>query len=197
MASRGKSRSEGPGSAGRQAGVVAAAVALLTALALGLPDSARAQVEATEIFRHRQGGYEMGLAVLPHPPKVGHVHFSITLSDVETSSDVTHAEITIVANDEGGEPAYQALALNTPQEPRFYEANISFRAAGSWSLEVSVDSPRLGATTFSVPMEVEVQSIAAAPEGTLVFIGLMVVLVGGAAYVWYSARRRTQQSERT
>ena len=134
----------------------------------------------------------MGLAVLPYPPKVGHVHFSITLSDVETSSDVTDAEITIVANDEGGEPAYQALALNTPQEPRFYEANISFRAAGSWSLEVRVDSPRLGATTFSVPMEVEIQSIAAAPEGTLVFIGLMIVLVGGATYVWYSARRRTQ-----
>ena len=192
MASRVKSRSQGPGSAGRQAGVVAAAVALLTALALGLPDSAQAQVEATEIFRHRQGGYEMGLAVLPYPPKVGHVHFSITLSDVETSSDVTDAEITIVANDEGGEPAYQALALNTPQEPRFYEANISFRAAGSWSLEVRVDSPRLGATTFSVPMEVEIQSIAAAPEGTLVFIGLMIVLVGGATYVWYSARRRTQ-----
>ncbi len=192
MASRVKSRSQGPSSAGRQAGVVAAAVALLTALALGLPDSARAQVEAKEIFRHRQGGYEMGLAVLPYPPKVGHVHFSITLSDVETSSDVTDAEITIVANDEGGEPAYQALALNTPQEPRFYEANISFRAAGSWSLEVKIDSPRLGATTFSVPMEVEIQSIAAAPEGTLVFIGLMIVLVGGAAYVWYSARRRTQ-----
>ena len=192
MASRVKSRSQGPGSAGRQAGVVAAAVALLTVLALGLPDSAQAQVEATEIFRHRQGGYEMGLAVLPYPPKVGHVHFSITLSDVETSSDVTDAEITIVANDEGGEPAYQALALNTPQEPRFYEANISFRAAGSWSLEVRVDSPRLGATTFSVPMEVEIQSIAAAPEGTLVFIGLMIVLVGGATYVWYSARRRTQ-----
>ena len=96
MASRVKSRSQGPGSAGRQAGVVAAAVALLTVLALGLPDSAQAQVEATEIFRHRQGGYEMGLAVLPYPPKVGHVHFSITLSDVETSSDVTDAEITIV-----------------------------------------------------------------------------------------------------
>ena len=134
----------------------------------------------------------MGLAVLPYPPKVGHVHFSITLSDAETSLDVTDAEVTIVANDEGGEPTYQARALNTPQEPRFYTTNISFRAAGSWSLEVRVDSPRLGATTFSVPMEVEIQSIAAAPEGTLVFIGLMVVLVGGATYVWYSARRRTQ-----
>ena len=135
----------------------------------------------------------MGLAVLPYPPKVGHVHFSITLSDAETSLDVTDAEVTIVANDEGGEPTYQARALNTPQEPRFYDDEHQLQGSGKLVTGGEGRQPRSGRHDLQrVPLEIEMQSIAAAPEGTLVFIGLMIVLVGGATYVWYSARRRTQ-----
>ena len=168
-----------------------AVLALLAVVSLGLAGGVEGS-GPTEVFRHRQGGYEMALSVLPYPPKVGHVHLSVTLRDVAQASDVTDAEVTIVANDEAGEPTYQVRALNTPQEPLFYVGNIIFKAAGSWTMEVRVDSPELGPMSFEAPLEVEVQSIEASRGGALLFAGVLAVLVGGAAYVWYSAKRRQQ-----
>ena len=193
MASRVRRTIEGTSPALRAA--IAGVLAVLVLSALSPPGSAIANGAATEVFRGRQAGYEMALGVLPDPPKLGHVHFSVTLADAETSVAIDDAEVTIVAHDEAGEPTYQARALNTPQEPLFYEANITFKAWGSYGLEVSVDSPGLGPTVFSVPLEIEPQSIAAAPEGSLVFLGLFLVLVGGAVYVWYSARRQRRRSQ--
>ena len=178
-----------PGPATVRGAALVVALMLLALLAVASPDSLSAQANALEIFSGRVGSYQIAVAVQPEAPKVGPVHFSISLTDAETSLGVTDATIVIIANDEGGEPTYQAPALNTPRSPQSYEANISFLASGRWTVEVRVESAGLGPAVVSVPLDVEKLSIAANSWGALVLLGLIAVLIGGAAYVGYSARR--------
>ena len=164
--------------------VSATAVAILFAvMALASSASVSADGDVVEVFRDRAGPYEVVVGVLPETPRVGPVHFSITLTDAATSLLVNEAEITIVASDELGQPAYQTRALNTPRSPQSYEANISF----------GVLTARLGPATFSFPLEVDVLSIAPVTGGALVLLGVIIVLIVGTLYVWYSARRQRRR----
>ena len=164
----------------------------LLIMLLALPPSTRASAngDAVEIFRAREGPYEVVVGIQPEKPVVGTVHFSVTPLDASTSLPVTDAEIVIVANDKRGKPTYQARALNTPSSPQYYDANITFESAGAWTLLVSVRSQEVGEATFTVPLTVEGQSITPGLAGTFVFLALLAVLTGGALYVWHSARRR-------
>jgi hypothetical protein len=146
--------------------------------------------DAVEIFRGREGNYEIVVAVLPEVPAVGTVHFSITLLEAATSEFVTDAQVVIVARHESGEPAYRARALSSPASPRYYETNILIEAAGKWVLSLTVSSDRLGRADFEAPLTVEAVSIASGASGGFVFLGVLLVLAGGSAYLWRTARRR-------
>ena len=174
---------------GRRAAVLALAP-LAGLLAVAPAGPALANGDAVEIFRGREGPYEVIVGIQPVEPVVGTVHFSVTPLDASTSLPVTDAEITIVASDERGEPIYQARALNTPAAPRYYDANITFEAPGTWTLEVQVQSDGLGEATATVPLRVEEQSITPGPAGAFVLLTVVAALVGGSLYLWNSARRR-------
>ena len=146
--------------------------------------------DAVEIFRGREGHYEIVVAVLPEVPAVGTVHFSITLLEAATSEFVTDAQVVIVARHESGEPAYRARALSSPASPRYYETNILIEAAGKWVLSLTASSDRLGRADFEAPLTVEAVSIASGASGGFVFLVVLLVLAGGSAYLWRTARRR-------
>jgi len=169
--------------------------AAITCAAIVLASSATiwADSHSLEIFHDRAGPYEVMVAVQPGTPRVGPVHFLVTLTDAATTLQVNDAEVTILASDERTQLAYWTRALNTPQSPQVYEANISFEAASVWTLEVEVLTDGLGPATFSVPLEVGVLAIAPATSGALVLLGVVAVLIGGAAFVWYSAGRQRRK----
>ena len=178
-------------------GVVLGTLVLLGALLTLAPaEGASANGHAVEIFRGREGSYEIIVAILPEEPVVGTVHFSVTPLDAVTLLPVTDSEIVIVANDSGGEPTYQTRALNTPKSPQHYEANITFESAGRWTLEIEVKSDDLGEVTVTVPLNVGEQSITPGGSGAVVFLVLLAVLAGGAVYVWHSARRQRRATGR-
>ena len=175
--------------------VGAVAVALFAAaLPVASSDRANAHGDAVEIFRGREGRYELVVGVQPARPAVGTVHFSLTPLDGATSQLVTDAEIVIVASSQG-EDSYQVRAVNTPASPRYYDANITFEAPGIWTLDVRVDSPELGGATFTLRLNVENQSIGPGVGGSVIFLIVFLVLVGGGVYVWYSGRRQRQASQ--
>ena len=157
---------------------------------------ALANGDAVEIFRGQEGPYEVIVGIQPVEPVVGTVHFSVTPLDASTSLPVTDAEITIVANDERGEPTYQARALNTPTSPQYYDANFTFEAPGTWTLLVQVKSEGLGEATATVPLTVREQSITPSPAGAFVLLIIVVALVGGSLYLWHSARRQRRDAGR-
>ena len=65
------------------------AVAVLAALAMvATAGPAWAGGDVAEIFRGRAGAYEITVGVLPEEPALGRVHFSVTVSDAETSQPI-------------------------------------------------------------------------------------------------------------
>ena len=151
--------------------------------------------DTVEIYRGRQGSYEIIVGILPGEPRLGTVHFSITPLDFATLLPVADAEIIIVAKDQQGMPIYQARALNTPEFPQYYDANITFESAGFWTMVVDVSEDELGEATVQIALAVEVQSIGAGKYGGLVFLIVFLVLIGGALYVWYSSRRLRRKTD--
>ena len=146
--------------------------------------------ESVEIFRGREGAYELIVGVQPETPVVGAIHFTITPLDVETSLPVVHAEISVVAHNPDGKPAYRVRAVNTPLAVRYYDANITIHSPGTWTLAVEVSSDRLGRVTFAVPVDVGTRPLAPSLAGTVVWVVVVAVLATGTAVLWIRTRRR-------
>ena len=145
--------------------------------------------DSVEIYRGRGGAYEITVGVLPEDTAVGAVHFSVTISDAQTSRPVTDAEVTLVALNDSGREVYQARAVNTPIQPVYYDANITFESAGAWTIRVDVETPELGQGSVDVPLEVREPLLTPGTAGTFLFLGVIVVLVGGGIYVWRASKR--------
>ena len=165
----------------------AAAVAILAAVAAA--GTVWAGGDVAEIFRGRAGAYEITLGVLPEEPALGRVHFSVTVSDAESSEPVTDAEVVLVAVDEEGREEYQSRALNTPDDPLCYDSNMIFESAGAWTIRVEVEGASSGKVSVDVPLEVSDPALTPGPAGTVLFVVVLAVLTGGGLYVWRSSRR--------
>ena len=153
------------------------------------PSVALGHGQGTEIFRERQGRYELVVAIQPARPVLGSVHFTITPLDAETSTVVSDARVTVVANDEADQPTYQAQAVNSPEWPQFYDANFTMESEGAWTLAREAASPSMGEATFVVPFEVGPPAIGASAAGMIVWLVVIGVLAGGTILVWRSSRR--------
>lgn len=150
--------------------------------------------DALEVFRGRQGPYEIAVSVQPEQPTVGTVHFSVTLLDAETSQPIQDAQVVVVAIAPQGEPRYGSPALNSPAVPSSYIGNITFYSPGQWNVEVRVQTAAQGEAEVSFPLDIAPQATPPAIEGVFVLVLIIAALVGGAAYVWYSARRQRRAS---
>ncbi|MDA1348216.1 MAG: hypothetical protein O3A47_05025 [Chloroflexi bacterium] len=163
-------------------------VLFLTGLAL-VNGRALANGGTFEVFRGTDGPYEISVGVLPEDMAVGTVHFSVSLTDLQRSVPVTDAKVVLIASDESGEPIYEARAVNTPISPLYYDANITFQSAGQWTIRVDVDSGELGPASVNVALEVTEPSLTPGIAGSILFLAVTVVLVGGGLYVWRSSKR--------
>jgi hypothetical protein len=159
------------------------------------PASAQTEDEPRELFRGRSGVYEIIVGIRPNEPLVGTIHFLVSALDAATRENVADARVLIVAINEDGVPTYQSLAVNTIRSPDLYEANITFSKPGKWDLRVDVESGLLGAASFDVPLEVRPLAASASRSGTILFGGVLVVLVGGTIYLSYAARRSRRRAQ--
>ncbi len=176
-------------------------VAILTLMAIGVQTApglvgralAHEGTERLELFRGREGLYLIIVGVQPQNPAIGMLHFSVTPLDAETMLPVDDAIITVIAINEQGEPAFQAPALPSPGSSLYYDANINFTESGAWSLLVKLESERLGEATVTMPLGIGASQLPSGGVGTIVYVVMLAILVGGIAYVWYNARRKQKQ----
>ena len=159
-------------------------------------DSISAQSDTVEIFRGKEGPYEAIVGIVPNPPMVGTVHIAVTLVDAETSLPATKASVTIIADNDRGQPTFQVRALNAPSSPETYRGNITFDRAGEWSLRIRVESEGLERATLRVPLLLQGEALTSGMAGTLLWVLVVLVLFGGGLYVWYSSRRHRRASSR-
>jgi hypothetical protein len=142
------------------------------------------------IYRLDQDPYSVTVQMIPSVPAAGTVHFVVTPELISDGSAVTNAIVLVVVDDEDGAPAFQSLALNTPDQPRQYKANLIVPRAGDWTVRVNlrIDGREL---EVSVPLTVvDRASTGGELAGTAVFLVVLAALVGGGAYIALSIRRR-------
>lgn len=178
----------------RLAAVALAAAALLAVfIVLSGRAQAHGQGSTLLVFRGVVEEYYLELEVQPVRPVVGSVHISVIPHETATSRPVLDAAITVYAVDEDGEPVYKAPALLTPgsdeTSPPYYDANITFRRAGNWTLRVQLDHDAIGAASLDAPLRIGRQPLLPGVEGTLVFVLATGAIVGGVVYLWVVSRR--------
>ena len=177
--------------------VAAAAIAAVAALIASSGPAALANGAGAEIFRGVQGPFELVVRVQPEEPALGAVHVTFEPTAAVTGEPVEDAVIEVLARDAEGADRYVVVAVNTPRERQYYDANITFHEAGEWTLVVDVEQPGTGSATFEVPMTVVPQLIPArGVAGTAVFLLIGAALVGGVVFLWYQSRRALGRRER-
>ena len=86
------------------------------------------------VKNERVGPYELEVGILPGSPRVGNLHLSILVKDAGSGVLLTDATVMVAA--EGPIDATIAgpvRAVNTPQRPEFYDADITLDMVGSWN----------------------------------------------------------------
>ena len=84
------------------------------------------------------GPYLLRVGVLPGDPTIGPLHVSTLIQDA--TGDTAVDDATVLVSIAGpGSPA-QAQAVNSPQGPQLYEANLLLDALGQWSVTLEIDS---------------------------------------------------------
>ena len=177
-------------------GVVA--LVLLSVFIMGQTPGERTNVFDAPLQLHRgpAGPYEVIITIQPHKPKVGTVHFGVTILDPETQSLVEDARVRIVAYPPNPDDrALQTPALNDPATPIHYKGNIIFRSAGQWNLIAEIQTAEHGEVTASTPINIAEAAATPGVEGLFMLALVTLALGGGAAYVIFSIRRAQRQRD--
>ena len=148
------------------------------------------------LFVRTVGDFEVAVRWLPPAPQVGIVNIAVKPAIAATGESVKDARILIVAehslvvNGENViEPDFEVVAVNNPEEPTVYRANMKFEEAGNWVLHIQIDSPTAGQADFHAPIVTLPAPIEPGMEGGWVFLGIFIVLLAGSAYLIFSSRR--------
>ena len=165
---------------------------LLLALMVGiLADPVQAQESGTNEVQVRAGPYDITVVSSLSNLSLGQARFFITVLDVSTGKPVTDARVLVRLKGSLNDTQGWATALYVPSLPEHYEARIVLDAPGTWKVAVEVTSS-LG-TEEIVASTLEVPTTRSYTSGSIVFAGVFVLLLLGAGYVWWSARRAQRQ----
>jgi hypothetical protein len=126
----------------------------------------------------------------------GSAQYSVIVTDPVTGEPVSDAQVVLVADHEAESDPGWAIATNSPTDPAQYNVHLKLDSTGTWAISADVSSP-LGADLVDVGV-LEVPSVNRLTQGTWVFVGVFAAILGGIAYVWWSARRdyRRKQAAR-
>ena len=169
-------------------------VAVWLGLAAGLvPISANGGTRAL-VTNAVSGPYELQIGIFPGDPKVGSLHLNIQVNTANGGLPVTDATVMVSAKGPAGAADMSPVkALNMPQSPQFYEADLPLDTVGTWTLIVKTDSD-LGSASLDVPFQVT------EPDG----IDLVFVAAGGVALIALSlwileriGKRRKRKPEKS
>ena len=166
---------------------------LLAIFAAAVPAGARAHGEGAVVFEGTDGDFEVTVRVLPDPPAVGSVHFTVTPFDPENKGLILGAEVTLILIDTQGVEVYQTRAVNSPMELEFYDANVLIEEAGHWTLRVELLHEDRGSATFNVPLAIIEPALPASGAAGYVFLGVFLFLMGGAVYLWFRSNQAVRR----
>ena len=175
---------------------LAGALCLLLAALTAGGAWAQSDEDFDPLFKRKVGDFEVGVRWLPPAPQVGFVNVALKPTVAATGEPVTDARILIVAerslvvNGESvTEPDFEVVAVNNPESPTVYRANMKFEEAGNWILHIQIDSPTAGGAEFRAPIVTLPPPIEPGLQGGWVFLGIVIVLSAGSVYLIISSKR--------
>ena len=165
-------------------------VIILAALALGAaaPSTALAQEPLPEPYRETAGPYHISILAAPSTLSIGEVTFVVTVADAATGQPVPDAHVVVrVEHDLVCQKGCWGLAVHTTNVTEEFQAVMNLDHAGEWRVSTEVSSP-LGMATVKAP-PVQIARPLRSTSGSLVFVGMTVVIILGGIYVTWTIRR--------
>jgi hypothetical protein len=162
------------------------AVLLFVAIVYLLPLSVAAQ-EKERVEAHHIGAHDIRVMPTNLNLGAGSAQYAVFVTDPESGEPVPDARVVMVTSHKDESNPGWAIATNTPALPERYDVHLKLDSTGEWAISVDVSST-LGADFVDVTT-LEVPSVNRLTQGTWVFFGVFVIILGGIAYVWWSARR--------
>ena len=156
-------------------------LALIAAAAAG-PASANGSVRLV-VIDEAAGPYLLRVGILPSDPTLGPLHVSTLIQDATGESAVDEAVVRVTAD--GAGTVSQSDAVNSPQSPQLYEANLWLDRLGEWTVTLDIEGD-LGQASYAF-------SIRASEEGgfnlMFVIVAVAAALLAGSL-VWSQLQRR-------
>lgn len=133
------------------------------------------------------GAYEISITAITLEPLVADVRFLVTVLDAETGGPVPDARVTVLSRNEARGLDGWALAVNTPQQPEVYRAEVHYDEAGVWQPRVEVAGDR-GKVVVDAP-SIPVTETNPSTAGGYAFLVTFAILIAGGGYVAWRIRR--------
>lgn len=153
----------------------------------------RAQEQQPMEIQQTAGPYEVGVLTERSNLSVGRARFIITVHDAASKAPVPGAQILIRTKHQAEGTEGWSAAFGVPKFPGTYHAQTRLDSPGVWLVSIEIQGPLGDGTVLVAPMNVP--DLRGYSAGSYVFIGLTLVLVGGAGYLWWSTARRNKQRE--
>ena len=153
---------------------------------------AQPEVNGVQRFRQITGPYDIKVAIVQSGLSLGTTLIAIYVIEEATGQPVPDARVLLRTKHEDRDTEGRATAHNTPQEPERYDAQMTLDAPGSWLVTVEIASA-LGNVALEVP-PLNVEETRKISGGTFVFVGIFLVIIAGAVYLWWSTQRRQRRA---
>ncbi len=153
-------------------------------------DRASAHGETRIIVRDVESGpYLFRVGILPGNPRVGNLHLSVLILPVAGDAPISDGRIIVMdTGPEEGMTAGPVTAVNTPENPQLFDANIALTALGDWAMTLDTTS-ELGQTTLVVPLEVT--ETGAFNLLLMIFIFVLVLIIISLGLSQWQRRKRS------
>jgi len=139
------------------------------------------------IFSGENAGKSIEITVTPKTPLVGAIYFSIDLSNPTDKSPITDASVKIIlgTNDEY---LFESIALNNPEKPGNYVANLTVDHAGEWVTYVKIEDSNGEKTQLEIPLTIEGSPLTAGLTGTILWVIIFCTIVSIGFYIWKNSK---------
>ena len=178
---------------------IANAIGLIFLALLGIGMILPANAEAQDIIgpdtrrtEAQAGPYAVDVEAKPLP-SLQSVQFIVLVRDANSGTPVPDAKVTVHTSRQSSDEAGYAHA--SPVGPGVYFATVKMDSPGVWDTVLDIEEP--GGDSHPVDgFQFNVISPTTNPEAGYVFIGVAVILAGGAGYlVWRIRRNQRQRAE--
>ncbi|MFL2756259.1 MAG: hypothetical protein ACJ0BE_03235 [Dehalococcoidia bacterium] len=155
---------------------------------LSSPDSVIAHGDMKEIHRSTIDDYDITVSILPHNPVTGGFsHLTIEPKYKKSQKSIEEALITVFIRNDSY--AYKSRAVNTPDSPKLYDANFTFKEGGVWDIEVEISTIPEQFSTINFPLSVSGESVKDGREAGFFFLFVFSVLITGSIVLILRYRR--------